>query len=115
MDASRVTVTARRTKNRRGGLSRSECGMLSTWMAGARPPSTFITGLSVQAAYTNAVISWATVSNATTQIEYGFTTAYGSSTTPDPTLTTNHAVSLTGLVPGTNYYFRALSTIGSNV
>src|SRR5881394_3673354 len=74
-----------------------------------------ITGLSVQADYTNAVIRWTTFSNATTRVEYGLTAAYDNSTMLNPTLTTNHTVSLSGLIPGTNYYFRAISTIGSNV
>jgi hypothetical protein len=81
----------------------------------APPLSTFITGLSAQASYTSAALSWRTVSNATTRVEYGFTPAYGSSTTLDSSLTTNHTVSLTGLSPGTNYYFRAISTLGTNV
>jgi len=81
----------------------------------ASPLSAVIIGLTAQAAYTNALISWTTVSNATTRVEYGLTPAYGNFTTLDPTLSTNHAASLVGLLPGTNYYFRAISAIGSNV
>src|SRR5262249_14610176 len=66
----------------------------------ARRLSAFITGLAAQGGYTNALLSWTTLSNATTQVEYGLTTTYGSSTTLDPALTTNHVVSLPGLIPG---------------
>ena len=51
-------------------------------------------------------IVWATDEPATSQVEYGTTLAYGSSTPLDPALLTSHSVVLTGLVPQTSYYYR---------
>jgi len=62
---------------------------------------------------TNATVTWTTVSNATTQVEYGFSTNYGQWSALDQTPTTNHTVILTDLIPGSNYFFRAVSTIGA--
>jgi len=42
-------------------------------------------------------------------VEYGRTTAYGGLTSLDPTLGTNHAVTLTGLTANTLYHFRVRS------
>jgi PKD repeat protein/glucose/arabinose dehydrogenase len=55
---------------------------------------------------TGATISWLTDIPADSQVEYGTTTAYGSSTTLDPTLVTSHSQSLTGLLENTIYHYR---------
>jgi len=75
----------------------------------AKPVPTFISDIAVAPTDTAATVSWTTAAPATTQLEYGLTTDLGSLTTPDPTPTTNHAVSLTGLAPATDYYFVAHS------
>ena len=59
---------------------------------------------------TGATITWATDEVATSQVEYGPTTAYGSTTTLDPTLVTLHAQTLSGLAAGTLYHYRVRST-----
>ncbi len=56
-----------------------------------------------------AVITWRTEEAATTQVDYGPTTSYGSSTPLDGRLLKNHAVTLSGLTPGSNYFVRAIS------
>ena len=48
-------------------------------------------------------------SAATSQVEYGLTTSYGSTTTLDPTLVTAHSVTITGLAPSTTYNWRVRS------
>ena len=53
----------------------------------------------------SATITWQTDVPATSQVEYGTTNAYGSTTPPDNELTTSHSVALTGLKPSTTYYF----------
>jgi hypothetical protein len=58
---------------------------------------------------TGATISWATDEVATSQVEYGPTTAYGSTTTLDPTLVTLHAQTLSGLATSTLYHYRVRS------
>ena len=64
--------------------------------------ATNITGSSAQ-------VTWTTDEPATSRVEYGLTTAYGSSTTLDPTLVTAHSVALTGLAPNTTYNYRVRS------
>jgi hypothetical protein len=54
-------------------------------------------------------ISWDTDDPATSQVEYGLTTSYGSSTTLDPNLVTTHSQNLTGLSSSTLYHYRVRS------
>jgi hypothetical protein len=56
-----------------------------------------------------ATIGWATDEPATSQVEYGTTSAYGATTPLDPTLRTGHSQPLTGLTPGTTYHYRVVS------
>ena len=59
--------------------------------------------------------TWTTNENATSRVEYGLTSAYGSLPVPaDPTAdNTSHSVTISGLTSGTTYHFRALSTDSS--
>lgn len=59
---------------------------------------------------TGATITWTTASPATSQVQYGLTTAYGETTPLDPALETFHSVTLTGLTFGTTYHYRVIST-----
>jgi cytochrome c biogenesis protein CcmG/thiol:disulfide interchange protein DsbE len=54
----------------------------------------------------SVVITWITDKIATSQIEYGTTTAYGSTTPQDENLVTSHKVKLNGLNPATSYHYR---------
>ncbi|MBA2479747.1 MAG: VCBS repeat-containing protein [Planctomycetes bacterium] len=58
---------------------------------------------------TAATISWTTNEAADTQVEYGTTTGYGSTTTLATSLVTSHAQSLSGLSANTLYHFRVKS------
>jgi len=58
---------------------------------------------------TGAVITWTTNELADSQVEYGATTAYGSSTTLDATMVTSHSAPITGLTAGTPYHYRVKS------
>lgn len=57
-----------------------------------------------------ATITWTTDAPATSQVEYGTTAEYGSTTTLDTELVTSHSVTATGLLPETEYHYRVLST-----
>lgn len=57
----------------------------------------------------SAVISWTTIEGATSQVEYGTTTSYGSSTTLDATLVTSHSIPVSGLSASTLYHYRVKS------
>jgi hypothetical protein len=58
---------------------------------------------------TTAKITWTTDEKATSQVEYGTTDAYGSSTGLDTELSTSHSVTLENLTQDTEYHFRARS------
>lgn len=60
-----------------------------------------------------ATITWATDQGASSQVKYGLTSSYGSTTTLDSTYVTSHSVALSGLTPNTMYHFQVLST-GTN-
>jgi len=57
----------------------------------------------------SATITWTTNEPATSRVVYGRTTLYALASPLDPTLTTAHSVTLTGLRAGTTYYLRARS------
>jgi hypothetical protein len=57
---------------------------------------------------TSTVITWSTNEPATSVVDYGLGTSYGSSST-DTTLLTSHSRSLTGLTASTTYHFRVRS------
>jgi hypothetical protein len=56
-----------------------------------------------------ASISWSTNEPSNTQVEYGATTAYGSSTTLNTAMVTAHSASLSGLSANTLYHYRVKS------
>jgi glucose/arabinose dehydrogenase/chitodextrinase len=56
-----------------------------------------------------AQITWTTNEAATSRVEYGLTTSYGSTTALDPTLVTAHGVALTALAPNTTFNYRVRS------
>jgi phosphodiesterase/alkaline phosphatase D-like protein len=58
---------------------------------------------------TTATITWKSNEPADSQVEYGTTTSYGSSTTLDSRLVTSHSVPLDKLTPNTVYHYRVKS------
>jgi sugar lactone lactonase YvrE len=74
-----------------------------------------ISDLVVNARPSSATITWNTTSNATSQVAYGTTPAYGlvSSLTTNSAPSTSQAILLTGLLNDTVYYFQASSTSGT--
>ena len=54
-------------------------------------------------------ITWNTDEPATSQVEYGLTTSYGSTTNIDQNLVLTHAMTLTGLLPNVKYHYRVKS------
>jgi hypothetical protein len=61
---------------------------------------------------TGATITWNTNIPANSTLQYGTSTAYGS-TASSATLTTNHSIQLTGLSPLTIYHYQVSSTSAS--
>jgi hypothetical protein len=58
---------------------------------------------------TSATIQWSTDEPSDSQVEYGWTQAYGSSTPVETDLVTQHSISLLGLSPQTLYHYRVRS------
>ncbi len=65
--------------------------------------------------FTSAAISWTTNQAATTQIQYGTTTAYGHWSALNSTFSSSHSQMLTGLSGGHAYHYRVISTNASGV
>ena len=68
-----------------------------------------ITQVSAREGPGRVTITWTTDVPSDSQVRYGPTTSYGSSTPVDRTLVTNHSVTITGLARKTQYVFQALS------
>ncbi len=60
---------------------------------------------------TSVVITWTTDKPSTSQVAYGTTTAYGSSSSLVTSQVTSHSVTVTGLSPGTTYNYETISAI----
>lgn len=76
------------------------------WFDGTAPT---ISAVSVVTTTTTASVSWTTGSAATSQVDYGLSSGYGTSTTLDNAAVISHAISLTGLNAGTTYHYRVRS------
>lgn len=66
-----------------------------------------------------AVITWRTDKPASSQVSYGTTAGYGSSSALDPALVTAHSVTLSGMTAGTLYHYQvrsadSLGTLGTS-
>ena len=57
-------------------------------------------------------VGWITDRPSNSQVEYGTSEAYGSATPVDPDLVTDHAVTVSGLLPSSTYHFRVRSADG---
>ena len=68
-----------------------------------------LSDISVSVATTEATVTWTSDENATSQVEYGLTTALGTFTPLDGAFVTDHSVTLTGLAANTTYFYQAIS------
>jgi fibronectin type 3 domain-containing protein len=94
-----------------GNVSPASNSATATTPASTTPP--VISNVSVSRANTTATVTWTTDKPSTSQVTYGTTTAYGSTTTLDPTLVTAHSQTLSGLTSGQLYHFSVTSSDGS--
>jgi len=62
---------------------------------------------------TGAAVAWSTDQASTSQVDYGTTSAYGTSTTLNSAMVTSHSQSLGNLLAGTAYHYRVRSTNSS--
>ncbi len=70
----------------------------------------FIYNVGASVTPSSATIVWSTSFPADSQVFYGATSSYGSETTLDPTLATNHSQTITGLAPNTLYHYQVRSS-----
>ena len=97
-----------KSKDAAGNLATSGDFTLTTLSDDVTPPiisNVAASNITISA----ATISWATNEAADSQVEYGLTTSYGTSTPLSATLLTNHAVSLSNLQANTLYHYRVKS------
>ena len=84
-------------------------------MSGGTSTSPVISNVSVNnITASGATINWTTDVAANSQVFYGPTSAYGSSTTLDNTMGTSHSVILSSLSPSSTYHFQVASGVGSS-
>ncbi|PYQ11177.1 MAG: hypothetical protein DMF80_22465, partial [Acidobacteria bacterium] len=104
------TVDELRLYNR--ALSAAEISQLyggSAFTEDTTPPVISAVGVSGVGA-TGATVTWTTDEPADSQVEYGPTSSYGSSTTLDGSLVASHSQALAGLTAATLYHYRVKST-----
>ena len=76
----------------------------------APPVAPAISAVQAQAVTTtSATIAWITDEPSDSQVEYGTTTSYGSSTAVDGAAVTSHSQAISGLTPSALYHFRVKS------
>ncbi len=90
----------------------SNVAVTATFLADTAPP--VISNVVVTPGETTATITWDTDEPATTRVDFGETTGYGSNY-EDLTLTTSHTAPLTGLTAATLYHFQLTSTDGGGL
>ena len=74
---------------------------------GAAPVISAVSSIGVSS--TSATITWTTDQPSSSEVEFGATTGYGSFSALSSSLVTAHSVTLSGLTPGTNYDYAAIS------
>ena len=76
-------------------------------------PSAFaqswISAVTTTTTTTTATINWTTAVPANSQVRYGTTTSYGTSSVRNPSYAMTHSSTLTSLTAGTTYHYRVLS------
>src|SRR5260370_37600589 len=82
-------------------------GLVSGSHGGGNPNTlTISNAAAANATPTSVGIDWQTSAPANSQVEFGATTSYGSSTTIEPTMDTIHQLTGSGLNPGTPSHCR---------
>ncbi|MEO5657789.1 MAG: fibronectin type III domain-containing protein [Nitrospiria bacterium] len=106
------SVTAYNTSGNESGFSNEVSKTIADTSSDTTPPR--ITGVTVADLTTTSVlITWNTDEAATSQVEYGLTSAYGSSTAVSLTPILSHSQTVVGLWPDTVYFYRVRSMDGA--
>jgi hypothetical protein len=100
-------VTAFNTSGAESGFSNQVSAVVSGTIDTTPPVISAASSGSVT--YNSAVINWTTNEASDTQVAFGQTAAYGSTTTLNSSLVTSHSVTLTGLAASTTYHYQVRS------
>ena len=95
-----------------GEEARSEAGSFKTGDAVDVTPPVISDVSTGNITSSSVILRWSTNEPADSQLEYGPTTDYGSKTSYNAALVTDHELAITGLDAGTTYHARALSSDG---
>ena len=110
LSASTVYGYAVKSYDNAGNISAASTAAYAT--TGVNPPvisNIVVSGIG----QTSATVTWTTNTNSNSQVNYGLTISYGSSSALNPSLVTSHSVALSGLSAGTTYHYQVLSRDGS--
>ncbi|HEV8635795.1 MAG TPA: N,N-dimethylformamidase beta subunit family domain-containing protein, partial [Chloroflexota bacterium] len=110
--AGSITLKSRATDDS-GNTETPGAGVTITVTSTDTTPPTISAVQATAITTTGATITWTTNEAADTQVEYGTTTAYGSTTTLAPALVTSHSQALAGLTASTLYHYRVKSRDGA--
>ncbi len=96
-------------------LVNSGCaGLSQTTHGGGGTPLAISNVAAANVTVTGVAISWQTNASANSQLEYGTTSSYGSTTPLDATMVLNHQETLANLKPASLYHYRVHSTNATN-
>lgn len=73
-------------------------------------PLSITNATATSATLTGFQVDWTTTAAATSQVNYGKTSAYGSNTGVNSTMVSTHQIAIASLVPATTYHFQINST-----
>jgi hypothetical protein len=107
----RVTSSTLNNFNPAGGLSLPPYSMtVLQWSGSTLVAGPVISSIKVSAiTASGATISWTTDQPSSTQVNYGATASYGSTSPLDSSLVLNHSVTLSGLAANASYDFQVVS------
>lgn len=98
------------SKDASDNISSSGDGTFTTAGASSDTTGPVISNVDVQNITAgSATLTWTTDESATSQVDFGLTDSYGSSTSKNETLLTSHQQIITGLSANTSYHFRVKS------
>jgi type VI protein secretion system component Hcp len=100
-----------KSRDAAGNLATSGDSVFTTAPDTTGPTITGVTSSGVTV--NSATITWTTNEAADTQVEYGTSTSYGTTTNVAPALVTSHSQALSGLTASTLYHYRAISKDGA--
>jgi len=90
-------------------------GFVTGKTSGGNPPPLTLSNIgAANATATSASISWQSSVPANSQVNYGVSASYGSSTAMDTSMVTTHQQTLSNLKPATLYHFQVRSTDTNN-